>query len=113
MDICHYYKVDISNIEEDFTSDLNHRSSLTIPFTGRTGCRKLCIIGQNPSKADITSADKTLHYLERYVYEKLPQYSGIIMLNLFSRVDTDKSTTLEPLKFETERKYRKIISKSK
>jgi hypothetical protein len=89
----HYEKADIKNIEANFSSNKTHRFSLTVPFLERDNNNTICIIGQNPSKADEYVADKTLHYLERYVFEKLPQYSNLIMLNLYTRIDTNKDKT--------------------
>jgi hypothetical protein len=93
----HYEKVDTKNIEEKFSSNRLHRFSLTIPLLERSSNKTLCIIGQNPSKANEEVADKTLNYLERYVFENMPEYSKIIMLNLYTRVDTNKheKTNLE------------------
>jgi len=90
MEIPHYEKVNNQNIIAVCTDDLNHRSSLKIPFNERNGDNYLCIIGQNPSVADEHKADKTVAYLEEFVFRNLPQYDGIIMLNLFSRFDTKK-----------------------
>ena len=112
MSICHFYKVDHNIIEAKFTDDELHRSTLTIPYQERSGDLKLCIVGQNPSNANEVEADKTLHYLERYVFEKLPQYSSIIMLNLFSKVDTKKSKKNDLLRLECEREYRKTIAEN-
>jgi len=91
MVIYHIDEVDKANIKADFTDDNLHRSSLFIPFLNRNESNTLCIIGQNPSKANNEVADKTLRYLERFIYDKMPEYSNIIMLNLYSRVDTEKS----------------------
>ena len=101
MDICHYEKVDKENIVADFRDNNLHRLSLTIPLLERNTDKTICIIGQNPSKANQDIADKTLYYLERYIFEKMPQYSKIVMLNLYSRVDTKKEykTNLENDKF--------------
>ncbi|MGG2298321.1 DUF1643 domain-containing protein [Aeromonas veronii] len=112
MTICHFYKVDLSNISDKFTTDGQHRSLLEIPLLNRTSNNVICIIGQNPSTANAQHADKTLHYLERYVYEKLPQYSKIIMLNLYSRLDTNKSATTDLLRLDCERVFRKTIQKN-
>jgi hypothetical protein len=112
MNICHFYKVNFNNIEANFTTDELHRSSLIIPFLDRTGNRKLCIVGQNPSNANELVADKTLHYIERYVFEKLPQYSSIVMLNLFSRVDTNKSKTRDLVRLECERHFENKITEN-
>ncbi len=69
----------------------------------------ICIIGQNPSAANAQHADKTLYYLESYVYHKLPEYSKIIMLNLYSRLDTKKTATTDLLRLECERTFRRTI----
>ena len=90
MGIAHYEKVDTQNIIAKFTDDFKHRSSLQIPFKERNKDKYLCIIGQNPSIANENEADKTLAYFEKFVFINLPQYDGIIMLNLFSRIDTSK-----------------------
>lgn len=93
----HYIKADLDNIDAVFSLNDLHRFSLTIPLLERDSKNNICIIGQNPSKANRHEADKTLNYLERYVFEKLPEYSTIIMLNLYTRIDTnkDKTTSLE------------------
>jgi hypothetical protein len=91
----HYEMVNLANIRAEFFSDMQHRATLHIPFAERAGDRTLCIIGQNPSNADERNADKTVNFLERYVFEKLPKYSQILMLNLYSRIDTKKSETSE------------------
>ncbi|CAE6902551.1 Protein conserved in bacteria [Vibrio sp. B1ASS3] len=106
----HFYKVDITNIESVFSEDRQHRVSLTLPFMNRNTGKRLCIIGQNPSFADEKLADKTIHFLARYVYEKMPEYSEIVMLNLYSRVDTKKEFKTDLLRLSNERTLRKIIS---
>ena len=90
MDIQHYEKVDTDNVVANFTDDLLHRSSLIIPILERDTDQTICIIGQNPSHANQEYADKTLQYFEKFIFQNLPQYSKIIMLNLYSRVDTKK-----------------------
>jgi len=60
------------------------------PFYEKHQNKVLCIIGQNPSNASERQADKTLRYLEQFVFQNLPQYPKILMLNLYSRVDTKK-----------------------
>lgn len=82
--------VDIERIEAGFTVDRKHRMFLKIPFIGRTDECDLCVIGQNPSCANESFADSTVAYLEQYVHRNFPEYSAIIMLNLYSRVDTEK-----------------------
>jgi len=112
MNVCHYSNVDLNNITEYFSQDGLHRAYLDIPLANRASGRVICIIGQNPSTANITTADKTLHYLERYVYENMPQYSRIIMLNLYSRLDTNKSATTDLIRLECERLSRRIIKQN-
>lgn len=90
MDIPHYEKVDTNNIIANFTDDSLHRSSLIIPLLERNTDKVICIIGQNPSNANQEHADKTLRYFENFIFQNLQQYSKIIMLNLYSRVDTQK-----------------------
>ncbi|MEJ8680071.1 DUF1643 domain-containing protein [Plesiomonas shigelloides] len=113
MNIPHFDKVDLNNISAKFTADGMHRSLLEIPLLNRTGKDVICIIGQNPSTANAQHADKTLYYLEKYVYEKLPQYSKIIMLNLYSRVDTTKSATDDLLTLDCERVFRRTIQSNR
>ena len=110
MDICHYKYVDKKNISSDFVSNQKHRCSLTIPLLNRTNGHTLCVIGQNPSNANNQVADKTLYYIERYVYENMPQYSKIVMLNLYSRVDTQKEQKTDLLKLSCARELRKHIN---
>lgn len=64
---------------------------MRIPFHGARGAKTLCVIGQNPSAADEMKADKTIRYLEELIYLKQPEYSTLLILNLYSRVDTTKS----------------------
>ena len=109
MEVCHFSKVDLDNITEHFSDDKLHRAYLDIPLANREGGRVICIIGQNPSQANIKIADKTLHYLERYVYENMPEYSRIIMLNLYSRLDPKKSSKTDLIRLECERLFRRII----
>jgi hypothetical protein len=112
MDICHFAKVDKENIRAIFTEDGKHRSCLEIPFLDRNGEKTLCIIGQNPSHANEIIADKTVNYLERYVYENLPQYSKIIVLNLYSIIDTNKYQIDDLVREECENTFDEIINEN-
>ena len=85
--------IDIASIQADFSKDRLHRYSLTLPFLGRTTGRKLLVVGQNPSEATEVIADKTIRYLELFVFQNLTQYDGIEMLNLYTRMDTKKKKT--------------------
>ncbi|MEA2029044.1 MAG: DUF1643 domain-containing protein [Campylobacterota bacterium] len=107
MEIPHYEKVDINNIVANFTDDLLHRSSLTIPFFERKTNKSICIIGQNPSHANEEYADKTLQYFEKLIFDKFPQYSKIIMLNLYSRIDTQKKFNQD---LEREETYKELLT---
>ena len=93
MPVKHYDKVDLQQVRAAFYARRQHRATLHIPFIGREGTRTLCVIGQNPSAADEQQADMTVRFLERYVFECQPEYSQILMLNLYSRVDTKKKET--------------------
>jgi len=95
MTILHYSKVDIKGIESRFTKDKLHRLYLKIPFLNRTSKKYLCIIGQNPSDANEFLSDKTLSYIEEFVFKNMKTYSGFVMLNLYSRVDTKKAYKID------------------
>ncbi|PKM75037.1 MAG: hypothetical protein CVU92_03430 [Firmicutes bacterium HGW-Firmicutes-17] len=110
MIVYHYLNVDIENIQERFTEDGKHRLYLKIPFLNRGNERALCIIGQNPSAANKSIADRTILYLEKFVYNNLPHYSKIIMLNLYSVVDTHKNKNEDAIREECEVLFNKIIN---
>ncbi|PHS39813.1 MAG: hypothetical protein COB07_05280 [Sulfurovum sp.] len=110
MTVPHFEQVDILNIIANFTEDMSHRSSLIIPFLNRSNDKTLCIIGQNPSDANEHHADKTLKYLEIFVYKNLPEYSRIIMLNLYSRIDTEKKSLSDLERTET---YNELVKNIK
>lgn len=93
MTVPHFEQVDLSHVKAVFTPDGKHRSQLKIPLLLRDGGRTLCIVGQNPSQANAEVADKTVRYLERFVFERMPDFGQILMLNLYSRVDTKKEQT--------------------
>lgn len=107
--VYHFAKVDIENIKVKFTNDLNHRAFLEIPFLNRKTENTLCIIGQNPSSAGKEFADRTILYLEKFVYEKLPKYSKIVVINLYSRIDTNKNNNEDLLREECTKYFDKII----
>lgn len=109
MVIYHYDKVNLKKIVANFTADRLHRSSLWIPFINRQNGKTLCIVGQNPSEAGKLIADKTVRYLEEFVFKTLPQYSSIIMLNLFSRIDTQKIYQTDLIRLSCEHELREII----
>lgn len=111
MDICHFEEVDKCNIAAVFLEDRKHRASLTIPLLNRSSGKTICVVGQNPSKANEVVADKTLYYIERFVYLKLPQYSRLIMLNLYSRIDTNKVHSIG-LNRDAERLYLSCVEKN-
>jgi hypothetical protein len=112
MNIPHSEKVDINNIIANFTNDLLHRSSLIIPFLERNTNKVICIIGQNPSNANQEHADKTLQYFENFIFQNLPQYSKIIMLNLYSRVDTQKEFTDDLEREETSKELFRYLKEN-
>ena len=109
--IPHFCKVDICNIRAKFFDDKKHRAILELPLLERSGNKTLCVIGQNPSLADQHQADKTVRYLEELIFKKCPEYSKIIILNLYSRVDTKKKETDRPLLPSCEAIFRETVCK--
>jgi hypothetical protein len=94
----HFDEVDKGAIRACFFDARRHRATLHLPFRGRSASKTLCIIGQNPSAADERQADKTIRYLEELFFRlKKPRYGALLMLNLYSRVDTKKTLDAEPL----------------
>ena len=82
---------------------------MVIPFQNRSNYKPLCIIGQNPSKANCFVADRTIYFLEEQIYNNYPEYSHLVILNLFTRIDTKKESTTDLLRPEFEDKYTEII----
>jgi hypothetical protein len=107
--IPHFEHVDLPNIQSCFFDDRSHRAYLKIPFTGARGTETLCVIGQNPSSADEREADKTIHYLEKLIYLKHSQYRQLIVLNLYSQVDTTKTAQARPLHPKCEEMFNCIL----
>jgi hypothetical protein len=93
----HFAMVNKPAIQAQFVDNRSHRATLFLPFLRRPTTKVLCVIGQNPSAADERFADKTIRYLEEFVYRLRPEYSALLVLNLYSRVDTTKSATVNPL----------------
>lgn len=87
----HFEHVDIHRINSCFFENRTHRAYLKIPFCGNRGDETLCVIGQNPSAADEYEADKTINYLEQLIYCNYEQYHQLIIVNLYSFVDTKKA----------------------
>ncbi len=105
----HFEAVDLARTRAQFFQDRTHRATLHVPFKGRDGARTLCIIGQNPSAADERESDKTIAFMEQYVHRTLPEYGQILVLNLFSRVDTKKKVALDPLDPECARIFEREV----
>ena len=91
--IPHFERVDIPGIVCRFSSDRKHRFRLTIPFQGRAVAEDLLVIGQNPSAADNSRADRTIRYLEELIFRSVRRYSGMTVCNLYSRIDSAKRAT--------------------
>jgi hypothetical protein len=89
----HFEQVDHASIQAQFFEDRKHRALLRIPLRRDGKKRTLCIIGQNPSSADENNADSTIRYLEELIYLTRPEYTELLVLNLYSRVDTTKAET--------------------
>ena len=95
--IPHFEKIDKKAIRAQFFDDGKHRATLHLPFIESTSQRTLCVIGQNPSAASEENADKTIRYLEELIYRKHPEYGSLLVLNLYSRIDTPKVETFDLL----------------
>lgn len=108
--IAHFEKVVNDRIEAVFTNDKEHRACLTVPLQERDQRRVLCVIGQNPSLADECEADKTLRYIEEYVFRKMPDFGVIKMLNVYSKVDTYKEKQIDLVRLAVEREVNRIRS---
>lgn len=106
----HFEEVDLQNLRSCFFEGRNHRAFLQIPFLGDRGSKTLCVIGQNPSTADEIEADKTIRYLEELIFRRFVEYRQIIVLNLYSQVDTTKTEEKPPLHAECSKIFTKIIS---
>ncbi|MFL9610575.1 DUF1643 domain-containing protein [Methylobacillus sp. Pita2] len=105
----HFEHVDLPNIQSCFFDGRSHRAYLKIPFAGDRGKEKLCVIGQNPSAADEFKADKTIRYLEKLICLKHFQYRQLIVLNLYSQVDTTKTEQTNPLHPKCEELFNRIL----
>ena len=108
--IPHFEKVDLNGIKADFSEDRSHRASLFIPFSERSCNRVLKVVGQNPSYANEIEADKTLRYVEEYVFRNLPEFSAILMLNLYSVIDTRKEKTQDLIRTDIDEKVFSVLS---
>lgn len=109
MSVPHFSEVHAARIEAVFSVDGQHRSLLRLPFLHRGSGKTLCVLGQNPSCANENHADKTVHYLERFAFERLPDVSQLLMLNLYSRIDTKKDKTAHPNDPECDLNLRRTI----
>ncbi|MFC4864026.1 DUF1643 domain-containing protein [Pseudomonas sp. MAHUQ-62] len=109
LPIPHFEHVDLANVQSYFSEDRSHRAYLKIPFSGTRGTETLCVIGQNPSAADECKADKTIHYLEKLIHLKHFKYRQIIILNLYSQIDTNKTKQTSPLLPKCEAIFNRII----
>jgi hypothetical protein len=69
----------------------------------------VCAIGQNPSYANQTICDKTIHYIEQLVYHRFPKAGGVEILNLYSRIDTKKTHRTDLLLLAAARVTRRKI----
>ena len=110
MPIAHYEHVERQQIKAVFLGKRTHRAALHVPFKGRPNGKTLCIIGQNPSYAGEQYADKTILFLERFVFETRTDVGSILMLNLYSRIDTTKSKRTGLVTAESERHLRSAIA---
>lgn len=96
MRVCHFEKIDKTSTNVEFSNDMRYRKFLEVKYIDRNEGTELCVIGQNPSYADAECADKTISYIEKYVYKHKPNISHLYFINLYSIIDTDKSLPFEP-----------------
>ncbi|MFX4240301.1 DUF1643 domain-containing protein [Aliarcobacter butzleri] len=108
----HFAMVDINKISVKFSEDKLHRIYLSIPFKNRTNKKTLCIIGQNPSKANEIESDRSITFLEEQVYNIYTEYSEIIIVNLFSRIDKKREFSSDLSRPEFENDLLEIINKN-
>jgi len=106
----HYEHVDLQNVQSCFFGERTHRAFLRVPFLGERGTRSLCVIGQNPSAADEREADKTIRYLEELIFLGHAEYRRIIVLNLYSQVDTSKTNDAPALHPECAKIFDDIVA---
>ncbi len=97
LHVPHFQLVDSDRIEALFVHGKRHRAKLRIPYRGKETYKSLCVIGQNPSDANEDVADKTVRYIEELICKKCPEFSQLVVLNLFSRVDKNKSEVVDLL----------------
>ena len=108
----HFEKIDLSRVEVKFSDDGEHRWFLRLPYSDRAHGKTLAVVGQNPSRANAANADKTVQYIERFVYENLPDVGRILILNLYSRIDTEKIKNAQPNDPDYDRYLRQAISEN-
>lgn len=105
----HFPMVDSNRIEAFFAHGNSHRAKLCMPYLGRETFKSLCVIGQNPSDATKEVADRTIRYIEELIYKNYPEFSQLVMLNLFSRVDKNKSQVNNLLNEECRRVFENTV----
>ena len=101
--------VDTSRIDLLFFRANSHRAKLCLPYLGREKFKSLCVIGQNPSDANKEVADRTIRYLEELIYKNCPEFSQLVVLNLFSRVDKSKTQLDNLLDAECSRVFENTV----
>lgn len=106
----HFEHVDLRNVRSCFFDGRSHRAYLQIPFVGDRGSQTLCVIGQNPSAADEQAADQTVRYLEELIFTRLKQYRQMVVLNLYSQVDTTKTDQTPPLHPECGNLFERFVA---
>lgn len=88
-------------VEGEFSEDTLYRNSLTIRFNdilSRNMHKRVCVIGLNPSKADLKRDDPTIRKSLNWAYRK--DYTEFCMLNAFSfraTLPKDMMATPDPI----------------
>jgi hypothetical protein len=87
-----FHHIDHINATTQFSSCATYRYRLTLQHTKRKKGITVCVIMQNPSVASNEVADKSVHFLEKLIFEmNYPEFkkvNKIIIVNQFARVQT-------------------------
>jgi len=87
-----FHHIDHIHAAAQFSSCATFRYRLTLQHTKRKEGATICVIMQNPSVASSDVADKSVHFLEKLIFNmKYPEFKNvhrIIIVNQFARVQT-------------------------
>ncbi|NNE03913.1 MAG: DUF1643 domain-containing protein [Eudoraea sp.] len=87
-----FQHIDHINATAQFSHCASFRYRLTLEHSKRKKGSTVCVIMQNPSVAGNEVADKSVHFLEKLIFEKKYPYfkdvNRVIIVNQFARVQT-------------------------